>query len=47
MPSQPDASPLLEIRDLKTYFHLMEGVAKAVDGVSFRVDRGKTLGVVG
>ena len=38
---------LLEINDLKTYFHLREGVAKAVDGASFSIRRGKTLGVVG
>ncbi|TKJ24843.1 dipeptide/oligopeptide/nickel ABC transporter ATP-binding protein [Blastococcus sp. CCUG 61487] len=39
--------PLLEVEDLRTYFHTPRGVVKAVDGVSLRVDRGKTLGVVG
>ena len=39
--------PVLEIRDLRTYFHTEEGVARAVDGVSFAVGRGQTLGLVG
>lgn len=39
--------PLLELRDLRTYFHTDAGDAKAVDGVSFSIDPGKTLAVVG
>ena len=39
--------PLLEIRDLRTYFHTDDGVARAVDGVNYTIGMGKTLGVVG
>ena len=39
--------PLLEVKDLKTYFFLRRGIVKAVDGVSFSVDKGETLGLVG
>jgi peptide/nickel transport system ATP-binding protein len=38
---------LLEVRDLKTYFKTQDGMVKAVDGVSFSVEKGKTLGIVG
>src|SRR3954468_11064609 len=38
---------LLTVTDLRTHFHTRSGVYRAVDGVSFSVDRGETLGIVG
>ena len=40
-------APLLAVRDLRTYFKTDDGIVKAVDGVSFEVRAGQTIGVVG
>ncbi|HEX8938950.1 MAG TPA: ABC transporter ATP-binding protein [Candidatus Limnocylindrales bacterium] len=43
----PASDILLDVRGLKTYFHVMDGTVKAVDGVDFSLPRGSTLGLVG
>ena len=46
-PSRSDIDRLLDIQDLRTYFHTRDGVVKAVDGVNFYIDRGEIVGLVG
>ena len=38
---------LLQVENLRTYFHTFRGVVKAVDGISFSLDEGQVLGNVG
>ena len=42
-----DPENIIEFDDLKTYFYTDVGTVKAVDGVTFDIPRGKTIGVVG
>ncbi len=47
MPASSTPSPLLSVRDLRTYYHTDAGFVRAVDGVSFDVPRGGSVGIAG
>ncbi|MFQ6673145.1 MAG: ABC transporter ATP-binding protein, partial [Candidatus Tectimicrobiota bacterium] len=46
-PAHPETDPLLVVEDLRTVFVTSQGTGRAVDGVSFQVRAGETLGLVG
>ncbi|MEM7147032.1 MAG: ABC transporter ATP-binding protein [Verrucomicrobiota bacterium] len=39
--------PILEVTDLRTHFHTRDGIVRAVDGISYTLDKGETIGIVG
>src|SRR5690625_5075460 len=47
VPRPADSAPLLEVENLAVEFHTRDGVVKAVNGLSFAVESGRTLAIVG
>ncbi len=47
LPAGPTSGAMLEVQDLRIHFPTDDGLVKAVDGISFNLERGKTLGIVG
>src|SRR5512143_3643888 len=47
MTTQANLKPILEVDDLRTHFFTRNGVVQAVDGISFKMHEGETLGIVG
>ena len=45
--NRPTSGAMLEVRDLRIHFPTDDGLVKAVDGISFTLERGRTLGIVG
>ena len=43
----PGSGPLLDVRDVSTQFRSPRGLVRAVDGVSFTLERGRCIGIVG
>ena len=38
---------LIDVRDLRVYFHIEQGIVRAVDGLSFKIEKGQSIGIVG
>jgi len=45
--SETTQKPFLQVKDLKVHFPTDDGLVKSVDGLSFDLERGKTIGIVG